>query len=79
MIGDDEELGGSEYDGTEDIPVDSSAISSVRYSEADNIMNITFSTGMEYELNGVDRDTFDRFMASSSKGSFFNSQMKGRY
>jgi hypothetical protein len=79
MIGDDEELGGSEYDGTEDIPVDSSAISSVRYSEADNIMNITFSSGTEYELNGVDRDTFDRFMASSSKGSFFNSQMKGRY
>jgi KTSC domain len=79
MIGDDEELGGSEYDGTEDIPVDSSAISSVRYSEVDNIMNITFSSGREYALNGVDRDTFDRFMAARSKGNFFNSQMKGRY
>ena len=80
-MGDDEGagLGTSPYDGTQDIPVSSSAISSVRYNEEDQTLNITFTSGREYELPGVDRDTFDSFMSAPSKGSFFNSRMKGQY
>jgi hypothetical protein len=78
-MGDDEELGSTQYDGETEIPVSSSAISSVRYDQESQTLNITFTGGREYELAGVDKDVVDELISSPSPGSFFNSRMRGRY
>lgn len=68
---------------TED-SVDSSWIMDLSYDPEDEtcIMLVNSPRGQRryrYEIVGIDEDTFNRWLDSSSKGSFFNSYVRGRY
>lgn len=63
----------------ERIPVSSSSIASVGYDSATRVMEIEFTGGAVYQYFDVPSEEYDSFLASDSKGKFFNSQIKGRY
>ena len=52
-------------------PVNSSSIASAGYERDTMTMRIEFTSGARYEYYAVPQDVFDRFMQSSSKGTFF--------
>jgi len=61
-------------------PVASTAISKVDYDDEQEVMIISFHRGgQSYILKGVPKSEFDAFMAAGSKGSYWNTSMKGRY
>ena len=51
-------------------PVDSSNLRSVGYDAATKTLEVEFRSGAVYQYSGVDEETFNRFMASPSKGKF---------
>jgi hypothetical protein len=77
-----DEFGGSEAQPEfygQDIPIDSTSIQSVTYNESTQEMTVSFVGGREYSLSSVPIDVFKSFLASPSKGRFWNEQMKGVY
>jgi hypothetical protein len=52
--------------------VDSSLVDSVRYFKLAQVFSIKLKNGNEYTFYDVDKKTYDEFMASESKGKFFN-------
>lgn len=60
-------------------PVSSSAIKAVKYDDKAKRLLLTFPSGHQYEYGPIDRFLFTSFMASSSKGQFFNREIKGKY
>ena len=59
--------------------VQSSALESIGYDEGSRTLVITFKNGSTYEYSGVPRDVYGGLMAASSKGTYFNSHIKGMY
>lgn len=59
------------------IPVESSAIASVGYS--DNRLIVEFVVGEIYKYVGVSENLFKELLAASSKGKFFNERIKPLY
>ena len=55
-------------------PVSSSAISAVRWDPL--VMEVRFTNGYEYAYPAVPMEVFEDFLASSSKGRYFNSVIK---
>lgn len=55
-------------------PVDSSAVSAVRWDIS--AMEVRFTNGYEYAYPGVPMELFEEFLQASSKGKFFNSFIK---
>ena len=53
-------------------PVESSNLRSVGYDPATRTLEVEFRNGVVYQYSRVDEETFHRFMASPSKGKFFN-------
>jgi len=58
------------------IPVSSSAIRSIGW-RSDGVITVEFIRGGTYSYEG-DRELFDAFAASSSKGTFFNQHFQVR-
>ncbi len=59
------------------IPVNSSAIRAVGYFGG--VLTIKFTSGRVYDHPGVPVWIFLGLMAASSKGSFYNSYIRGKY
>lgn len=57
--------------------VTSSSIDKIGYRY--RTMEVKFNNGRTYQFKGVPRAVFDRFAQSSSKGEFFNEQIRGSY
>ncbi|MDQ3914530.1 MAG: KTSC domain-containing protein [Actinomycetota bacterium] len=58
------------------VPVESSVIASVGYEDAASSLTIVFKDGHVYEFHLVPRSIFEDFLASGSKGSFFNERLR---
>ncbi|HOE43142.1 MAG TPA: KTSC domain-containing protein [Rhodoferax sp.] len=61
------------------IRVSSSAISAVGYEPSTQQMTIKFTQGQSYTFCRVPAAVFDGLMRSGSKGSYYDSHIKGRY
>jgi hypothetical protein len=61
------------------IPVSSSCISAYDYDPTTMELEITFRSGRTYTYSGVTPDVAAGFAAASSKGSYFNEEIKGSY
>lgn len=61
------------------IPVRSSAIAAIGYEASTQRMVIRFTSGDSYTFCRVPEHIFSAFMASSSKGGYYDRQIRGRY
>ena len=60
------------------IPVDSTVIASVVYSD-DAALDIDFTSGARYRYFAVPAQVFHEFLAADSKGVFFNRRIRSHY
>lgn len=61
------------------LPINSTMASAVGYDGQRKILQIEFNSGSVYQYADVERETWERFLASNSKGKFFNKEIKGHY
>lgn len=59
--------------------VDSSTLTSVGYSKATSTLELEFTSGMVYQYFAVPAAVHEQLMKAESKGSFFNSSIKGAF
>jgi hypothetical protein len=59
--------------------VQSSALRSVGYDAGSQTLAITFVSGSTYEYSGVPRSVYEGLLSAPSKGSYFNTHVKGQY
>lgn len=59
------------------IPVESSMIDSIGYEK--KVLEVRFRNGGLYQYLDVPEPVLAQLMRASSKGSFFNEQIRGRY
>jgi hypothetical protein len=59
--------------------VPSSVIRSFSYSAKNSELSITFVSGRRYVYTDVPQDVFDAFKAATSKGTFFNDEIRDAY
>ena len=59
--------------------VPSSVIRGFSYSAKNSELSITFVSGRRYVYTDVPQDVFDAFKAATSKGSFFNNEIRDCY
>lgn len=57
----------------------STAVTGATYDPDTQALDVTFSSGQTYTFEGVPQDVADAFEAAPSPGSFYHSQLKGRY
>jgi hypothetical protein len=60
-------------------PVSSSNICSIGYEPEKSTLEVEFNTGSVYQYHGVPQEVFDSFMQASSKGVYFNANIKNTY
>lgn len=58
------------------IPVDSTSISAIGYDHKTGTLRINFLTGSTYEYYGVPLEFYEGLMSASSKGKYFNLNIK---
>lgn len=61
------------------VRVISDAISAIGYDPDTQQMRVRFTSGKTYDFCRVPADVHERFMRSTSKGSFYNDRIRGRY
>ena len=61
------------------IPVNSRAISAIGYDAPTQQMQIRFTQGDTYTFCRVPASVFDSFSQASSKGTYYDRYIKGRY
>ena len=59
------------------ISVDSTAISAIGW--ADGVLTVEFRSGRIYDHPRVPYSVFEELMRASSKGAYYNTQIRGRY
>ncbi|HXS36492.1 MAG TPA: KTSC domain-containing protein [Flavipsychrobacter sp.] len=63
-----------------DVPVmPSSVIAAMDYYPSSSTLRITFVSGTVYDYKHVPESIFKKMKAFTSKGTFFNQQIKGKY
>ncbi|MBC7973381.1 MAG: KTSC domain-containing protein [Myxococcales bacterium] len=60
------------------IPVDSTVIAAVAYSD-DAALDVEFTSGARYRYFAVPAELFHELLSADSKGVFFNCRIKPRY
>ncbi len=60
-------------------PVISRAISAVGYDEINFRMKICFKTGKTYDFCQVPRYIYEELLSASSKGNYYNKNIRGKY
>ncbi|MDV6374381.1 KTSC domain-containing protein [Deinococcus arenicola] len=60
-------------------PVDSSMMSHIGYDQGSKTLTILFNSGKRYDYAAVPQEVYDRFLASSSQGSFFRNEIDQYY
>ena len=58
------------------IEIDSSNIDSVLYNPEEQTLEVRFSKGGDYRYAGVDKDIYNTFLESPSKGSYLHKVIK---
>ena len=61
------------------ISVESSSLKSAGYSAEEQRLQVEFLNGTVYDYFGVPPALHEALMVASSKGSFFNTEVKERY
>jgi len=61
------------------LPISSTMASALGYDKQRKILQIEFNSGSVYQYADVEMETWERFLASNSKGKFFNKEIKGHY
>jgi hypothetical protein len=57
-------------------PVSSSVIAAIGYDEEREVLEVEFTSGTIYRYLRVSLDVYEDFLASRSKGTFFNERIK---
>ena len=65
--------------GEVEIPVTSTCIESLRYRLISGNLDVTFTDGSVYPYHRVPMFNFLRWLNAPSRGSFFNSEVRGRW
>lgn len=60
-------------------PVDSKTMVDVGYDSASQILEIGFTNGTVYQYSNFGEHLYEMFMASMSKGAFFNANIRNRF
>ena len=60
-------------------PVESSGLVSVGYDEASETLEVEFPSGTIYQYYEVPKELYDELMAASSKGRFFNGELRNSF
>ena len=60
-------------------PVESSNIRAIGYDESKAELHVEFKGSGVYVYHDVPKETYDKFMAAESKGSFLAKNIKGVY
>jgi hypothetical protein len=58
---------------------ESSSIAAFAYAAGEMMLYVRFKTGRTYRYAGVPAGVYGAFARADSKGTFFNSQIQGRY
>lgn len=58
---------------------ESSSVAAFAYTAEDMMLFVRFKTGRTYRYAGVPAGVYGAFARADSKGTFFNSQIQGRY
>jgi len=61
------------------IPVSSSNIESIGYSPSTTTLEVEFKTRRVYRYDNVPRSIYESFLKAVSKGTFFDSHIRGQY
>lgn len=59
--------------------VRSDAVRRIEHDPDTPRMQVTFTNGRTYTFCRVPVEIYERFLATSSKGSFYNNRIRGRY
>jgi len=59
--------------------VTSSSLASIGYRIGERTLEVEFTQGAVYQYLDVPEPVFEAFMATESKGSFFNEEIKNHY
>lgn len=60
-------------------PVQSTWISNLTYNRPNKVLTMRLSNGRSFSIPGITRTTFDKWVKSPSKGSFFHNSIKNKY
>jgi hypothetical protein len=59
--------------------VASHAIASLAYDDEEETLWVTFTDGRTYQLDGLPEIEFERWLAASSLGRYWNANVRGNY
>ena len=59
--------------------VSSSDLASVGYDANSQILEVEFNNGAVYQYSGVSQSIYENLMTATSKGHYFNVNIKDRY
>ena len=63
----------------ERVQVGSTNIRSVGYDPGSSTLEVEFNSGSIYQYLNVPKDEYEGLMSASSKGRYFNTNIKGEY
>jgi hypothetical protein len=61
---------------TEWIPIESSVLTSARYSYTHHLLHLKFRTGRLYEYTDIPAETFNELLRAESSGTYFNRHVR---
>lgn len=61
------------------VPINSSFIEALAYHELARVLEIKLKSGRRYTFMDVPKNIYEAFLASPSKGTFFNTIVKQNY
>lgn len=61
------------------VAVNSSLLASVNYDAGESVLQLEFRTGARYLYFAVPATIYEELLAADSKGSYFNSTVRGRF
>lgn len=59
--------------------VSSTVVTDIAYDPDSKRLKVTFVSGKSYDYDGVPADVVDAFLSASSKGAYFNSNIRDAY
>lgn len=60
-------------------PINSSNIASASYDAETEVLDVVFTNGNAYSYDGVPKDIGDGLFTSTSAGTYFHNNIKGRF
>lgn len=57
----------------------SSVVAAIKYDAAASVLRVIFVSGMIYDYKNVPEEIYKAMKTASSKGTFLNTEIKGKY